>query len=79
MTQIYIIIESGEVKNMKQYVFAFYTDQTKPVVWEETILASGMMEAFSKVKALMKKYKREKGVPIRVQYKGVLYRYTDIA
>ncbi|WMT18432.1 hypothetical protein [Parageobacillus toebii] len=67
---------------MKQYIFSFYTDHTeqaKPVVWEETILASGMMEAFSKVKMLMEKYKREKGVSIRVQYKGVRYRHIDIA
>jgi hypothetical protein len=67
------------VKKVKQYVFSFYTEQTKPVVWEEAILASGMMEAFSKVKMLMEKYKKEKGVPIRVQYKGVRYRHTDIA
>jgi hypothetical protein len=67
------------VRKVKQYVFSFYTEQAKPVVWEEAILASGMMEAFSKVKKLMAKYKREKGVPIRVKYKGVRYRHTDIA
>jgi hypothetical protein len=64
---------------MKQYVFSFYTEQTKPVVWEEAIPAEGMMDAFLKAKRLMKKYKQEKGVPIRVRYKGVRYRHIDIA
>ncbi|BBW96187.1 MULTISPECIES: hypothetical protein [Geobacillus] len=64
---------------MKQYVFSFYTVQGKTIVWEEAITASGMMEAFSKAQQLLIKHKREKGVPIRVKYKGVCYRHTDIA
>ncbi|AGT32047.1 hypothetical protein M493_08865 [Geobacillus genomosp. 3] len=64
---------------MKQYVFSFQTDQGKTVVWEEAILASGMMEAFSKAQRLLIKYKQEKGVPVRIRYKGVRYRHTDIA
>ncbi|MGZ0085721.1 hypothetical protein ACWNXI_09145 [Caldibacillus thermoamylovorans] len=64
---------------MKQYVFSFYTVQGKTIVWEEAIPASGMMEAFSKAQQLLIKHKREKGVPIRVNYKGVCYRHTDIA
>jgi hypothetical protein len=67
------------VRALKQYVFSFYTEQAKPVVWEETILAEGMMDAFLKAKKLMKKYQQEKGAPVRVQYKGVRYRYIDIA
>ncbi|AMX83595.1 hypothetical protein GS3922_07885 [Geobacillus subterraneus] len=64
---------------MKQYVFSFYTDQGKTVSWEETILASGMMEAFSKAQRMLIKYNQEKGVPVRIRYKGVRYRHTDIA
>jgi|GEM_PF-776640 len=64
---------------MKQYVFSFYTEQGKTFAWEETILASGMMEAFSKARQMLLKYKQEKGGPVRVRYKGVRYRHTDIA
>lgn len=67
------------MKKMKQYVFSFHTEQEKASAWEEAILASGMMEAFSKAQRLLMKYKQEKGVPIRIRYKGVRYRYTDIA
>ncbi len=67
------------MRRVKQYVFSFYTEQAKPVVWEEAILAEGMMDAFLKAKKLMKKYKQEKGTPVRVQYKGVCYRHIDIA
>ncbi|ANB60130.1 hypothetical protein [Anoxybacteroides amylolyticum] len=62
---------------MKHYVFSFYTDQK--MVREEAILANGMMDAFLKAKKAMKAYKKELGVPIRVQYKGVRYRNIDIA
>ncbi|MFC0297047.1 hypothetical protein [Geobacillus jurassicus] len=64
---------------MKQYVFSFYTVQGETIVWEEAIPASGMMEAFSKARLLLVKHKQEKGVPVRVRYKGVRYRQTDIA
>ncbi|CAM3980238.1 MULTISPECIES: hypothetical protein [Geobacillus] len=64
---------------MKQYVFSFYTDQGRTSVWDEAISASGMMEAFSKARRLLIKYKQEKGIPVRVRYKGVRYRHTDIA
>ncbi|WP_027409353.1 hypothetical protein [Anoxybacteroides tepidamans] len=64
---------------MKQYVFLFYTEQAKSVVWEEAVLAEGMMEAFLKVKQLLQTYEKEKAAPVRVQYKGVRYRNIDIA
>jgi len=64
---------------LKQYVFSFYTDQTKPMVREEAILADGMMDAFLKAKKIMKAYEKELGIPVRVQYKGVRYRNVDIA
>lgn len=68
-----------EVKALKQYVFLFYTEQAKSVVWEEAVLAEGMMEAFLKVKQLLQTYEKEKAAPVRVQYKGVRYRNIDIA
>lgn len=67
---------------MKQYVFSFYTDYTdqgRTSVWDEAIPASGMMEAFSKAQRLLIRYKQEKGMPVRIRYKGVRYRHTDIA
>lgn len=67
------------MSTLKQYVFSFYTEQTKPVVREEAILADGMMDAFLKAKKLMKTFEKEMGTPIRVQYKGVRYRNIGIA
>ncbi|GMB09561.1 hypothetical protein EDD69_1066 [Thermolongibacillus altinsuensis] len=64
---------------MKQYIFKFSTQSEQPVIWEEFIPATGMMDAFRKAKALSEKYKKEKGVLIKVKYKGVRYYNADIA
>ncbi|WP_369818742.1 hypothetical protein [Anoxybacillus sp. B7M1] len=64
---------------LKQYVFIFYTDHPKGSMWEETIHAAGMMEAFLKAKKLLAAYEKEKQASVRVQYKGVRYHSIDIA
>jgi hypothetical protein len=58
---------------MKQYLFSFETDCPKHLEWKETIPAGGMLEAFLKVKRLVKQYAKEKGGLIRVEYIGVRY------
>lgn len=64
---------------MKQYIFNFSTHHQQPVVWEETIIARGMMDACIKAKKLCRQYEREKQISIRIQYKGVRYCNEDIA
>lgn len=64
---------------MKQYIFTFSTHHQQPVVWEEAIIADGMMDACVKAKKLCRRYEQEKQIPIRIQYKGVRYCSEDIA
>ncbi len=64
---------------MKQYIFTFSTHHQQPIVWEEAIIANGMMDACIKAKKLCRQYEHEKQIPIRVQYKGVRYYSEDIA
>lgn len=64
---------------MKQYIFTFSTHHQQPIVWEEAIIADGMMDACTKAKKLCRQHEREKQIPIRIQYKGVRYYNEDIA